>query len=76
MAMLRRDRSRKSRSSDPAMAAWPGRLMRITSAPWSASIIAQKGAGPIPANSTTRSPCNDPVTRELPDQRVRSSAAK
>ena len=37
-----------------------GLSMRNTSAPRSASIIAQNGPGPIPANSRTRMPTNGP----------------
>ena len=38
-----------------------GRAMRITSAPWSASIIPQNGPGPIPANSMILIPVSGPA---------------
>ena len=44
----------------------PGRSMRITSAPWSASIMPQKGPGPIPANSMIRMPLSGPVMSASP----------
>ena len=39
--------------------------MRTTSAPMSASIMAQKGPGPMPAISITFVPESGPVTRSL-----------
>src|SRR3546814_16341459 len=39
----------------------PGRAMRITSAPWSASIMPQKGPGPMPANSMILMPLSGPA---------------
>src|SRR5690606_8605543 len=39
----------------------PGRSMRITSAPWSASIMPQKGPGPMPANSMILMPLSGPA---------------
>ena len=55
--MLRRER-RSGSFSKPIM---PARSTRITSAPWSASIIAANGAGPIPPISTILMPCNGPA---------------
>src|SRR5258708_14072144 len=38
----------------------PGRSMRSTVAPWSASSMAQNGPGPMPASSSTRRPASGP----------------
>ena len=46
-------------------ASWPTeaeRSTRITSAPISANIMPQKGPGPIPCNSITRTPSSGPIT--------------
>ena len=53
--IVRRDRSKGSRDGSvrPPL---DGRSTRITSAPWSASIIPQNGPGPIPASSRMRNP--------------------
>ena len=45
-----------------ARAGPPGRSMRTTSAPRSASSMPANGAGPMPASSTTRRPVRGPVT--------------
>src|SRR3546814_12253823 len=42
--------------------------MRITSAPGPASIMAQKGPVPIPANSMTRKPASGPLIFDPPDR--------
>src|SRR5580693_3211798 len=54
----RRPRLRNSRSGRGSPA--PGRSMRSTVAPWSASIMAQNGPGPMPASSRTRTPASGP----------------
>ncbi|MNJ27271.1 hypothetical protein D3C77_217730 [compost metagenome] len=41
----------------------PGRAMRITSAPWSASIMPANGPGPMPSISTILSPAKAPPER-------------
>ena len=49
------------------------RSIRMMSAPASASIIPAKGAGPIPANSTIRTPVSGPVIDDLSEQADDSS---
>src|SRR3546814_566923 len=39
----------------------PGQSIRITSAPWSASIMPQNGPGPMPANSMILMPFSGPA---------------
>src|SRR5688500_8709256 len=53
----------------------PGRSIRITSAPWSASIIAANGAGARPANSTILTPASTFTTYPfLPSRAGRRTA--
>src|SRR5205809_2280624 len=58
----RRPRSTRSRLSS---AGAPGRTIRTTSAPMSASSMAANGAGPIPANSTIRRPESGPLSLSM-----------
>src|SRR4029450_954538 len=55
-ARLRRERV----SGSLGTARFPGRSTRMTSAPWSASIIAAKGPGPRPAISMIFKPASGP----------------
>src|SRR5580704_2033163 len=56
-----RPRFRNSRSG--CFGPGPGRSTRRTVAPESASIMAQNGAGPMPASSITRTPASGPARR-------------
>ncbi len=62
-ARLRRPRWRTSHAGRSGGAAGTAcaRSTRMTSAPMSASIMAAKGPGPMPANSMMRTPCSGPA---------------
>ena len=79
IATLGRPRVSTSLSRATAASVPPGRSMRMTSAPRSASVIAACGPGPIDASSTTRTPRRGPpdavIPPALPGCAVRGSPA-